>query len=97
MKKLILSILISLVLVGISYADTWVNGYTRSNGTYVPGHYRSSPNSNVTDNFSFKGNVNPYTGSTGSNYYRNSPSSPYYDGGSNSIWAQDSKPCTFCR
>lgn len=24
-------------------ADTWVNGYTRSDGTYVQGHYRSSP------------------------------------------------------
>lgn len=32
-------------------ADTYVQGYTRRNGTYVPGHYRSTPNSTRTDNY----------------------------------------------
>lgn len=77
--------IISLALMGLfisnSFADTWVNGYTRSDGTYVGGYYRSDPNSTVRDNFSYKGNTNPYTGSTGTNYYRNSPSSEYYNGG----------------
>ena len=46
-------------------AQVYVNGYTRSNGTYVPGHYRSSPNSNQRDNYSTYGNTNPYTGQRG--------------------------------
>lgn len=39
---------------------------------------RSGPNKTVTDNYSFKGNFNPYTGKTGTNYNRNSPSSSYF-------------------
>ena len=46
-------------------ADTWVNGYTKSNGAYVSGHFRSSPNNTRSDNWSTKGNVNPYTGKVG--------------------------------
>jgi len=46
-------------------ADVYVNGYTRSDGTYVQGHYRSSPNNTTYDNFSTKGNINPYTGQPG--------------------------------
>ena len=42
-----------------------VRGYTRKNGTYVQGHQRSNPNSTTTDNWSHKGNVNPYTGKAG--------------------------------
>ena len=45
--------------------DVYVNGYTRSDGTYVSGHYRSAPNSTINDNFSTEGNVNPYTGKEG--------------------------------
>lgn len=43
----------------------WVNGYTRSNGTYVEGYYRTAPNHTNTDNFSTVGNINPYTGQLG--------------------------------
>jgi len=46
-------------------ADTWVDGYFKGDGTYVQGHYRSSPNSTNTDNYSTQGNVNPYTGTEG--------------------------------
>lgn len=55
-------------------ADTYVNGYTRSNGTYVAPHMRSEPNSVRYDNYSSQGNTNPYTGSTG--YQRNEYSTP---------------------
>jgi hypothetical protein len=48
-----------------AFADEYVNGYTRSNGTQVDGYYRSSPNNTQTDNFSTQGNVNPYTGESG--------------------------------
>ena len=42
-----------------------VRGYVRSDGTYVAPHYRSNPNSSTSDNYSTKGNYNPYTGRTG--------------------------------
>ena len=32
-------------------AQTYVNGYTRKNGTYVAPHVRSSPNSTRSDNY----------------------------------------------
>lgn len=41
-------------------------GYTRSNGTYVSGHFKTNSNSTNHDNFSTRGNSNPYTGSIGS-------------------------------
>ncbi len=61
-----LSFLLLVVLFSIAvYADTWVNGYMKSNGTYVPGHYRSSSDSTIDNNWSTKGNVNPHTGRIG--------------------------------
>lgn len=42
-----------------------VNGYHRSNGTYVEPHYRTAPNSTNMDNFSTSGNINPYTNEIG--------------------------------
>ena len=42
-----------------------VNGYTRSDGTYIKPHYRTAPNSTNRDNFSTSGNTNPYTGQSG--------------------------------
>lgn len=79
MKKLLLSLLLVSVLVSAACAE-YVSGYTRSNGTYVGGYTRSDANSTVQDNFSYKGNINPSTGDTGTNYYRHSPSSAYYIG-----------------
>jgi len=68
MKKLICTSILSLSLLWLApvSADEWVNGYTKSNGTYVQGHYRSSRNSSTWDNYSSKGNRNPYTGKKGS-------------------------------
>lgn len=51
---------------GVNTKSTYVKGYTKSNGTYVQGHYRSSQNSTNHDNYSTSGNYNPYTGTTGS-------------------------------
>lgn len=45
--------------------DVYVNGYTRSDGTNVPGHHRSAPDASVNNNWSTSPNVNPYTGQTG--------------------------------
>ena len=49
-------------LAGGSHA---VRGYVRSNGTYVAPHMQTNPNSTRLDNWSTKGNVNPYTGKAG--------------------------------
>lgn len=62
-----------------AYAITNVKGHYRSNGKYIYGYTRTSPNNNKLDNFSTKGNINPYTGKSGTvnpyvnytNNYRN--------------------------
>lgn len=69
MKK----IFIGLILVGFIFsilapsaeAATRVKGFTKKNGTYVAPHYKSTPNKSKFDNFSTKGNLNPYTGKKG--------------------------------
>jgi hypothetical protein len=58
------------------YGNTYVRGYTRSNGTYVRGHYRTCPDSRITNNYSYPGNYNPNTGSI-SRGSRNSYTSNY--------------------
>lgn len=40
-------------------------GYTRNDGTYVNGHYKTNSNGTNHDNFSTQGNYNPYTGNNG--------------------------------
>jgi hypothetical protein len=42
-----------------------VGGYTRKDGTYVESYHRSAPDRNFYNNWSTKGNVNPYTGKAG--------------------------------
>ena len=56
--------------------DVYVRGYFKSDGTYVQPHYRSAPNSTRLDNWSTKGNVNPYTGKLGTRNLYN-PYRPY--------------------
>ena len=68
MKKLI-ALSIVLVAAFTGFAQTYVRSYTRSNGTYVAPHHRSSPNYTKTDNYTTIGNVNPYTGSLGTRTY----------------------------
>ena len=56
---------LALIFAAAALADTQVKGYYKKNGTYVEPHYRSSPNSTTNDNYSTKGNINPYTGKEG--------------------------------
>jgi hypothetical protein len=46
-------------------AADYVKPHIRKDGTYVEGHYRSSPNKSKLDNYSTQENVNPYTGQKG--------------------------------
>ncbi|WP_215647320.1 hypothetical protein [Desulfovibrio desulfuricans] len=45
--------------------STSVRGYTKKSGTYVAPHKRTTPNKTKSDNYSTKGNTNPYTGKKG--------------------------------
>jgi hypothetical protein len=45
-------------------AQTYVDGYTRKDGTYVQGHWRSAPDDSPYNNYSYPGNTNPCTGET---------------------------------
>jgi hypothetical protein len=59
------------VALGLSWttanaqAPLYYNGYTKQNGNYVAPHYQTAPNNNPYDNYSTRGNVNPYTGQPG--------------------------------
>lgn len=70
-KALIFSVLSFFVLAILGFntsqaeAVTRVSGYTTKRGTYVAPSYRSSPNKVKYDNYSSKGNYNPYTGKKG--------------------------------
>ena len=61
MRTLLIAVAL-LVLPVIALAQTWVNPYVRRDGTAVQGHYRSRPDGNPYNNYSYPGNTNPYTG-----------------------------------
>lgn len=79
MKKIVFALLAAAFIAPSVSAQVYVQGYTRSDGTYVAGHYRSSPNSTTSDNYSTRGNVNPYTGQPGTRnpQPQTSPYTPY--------------------
>ena len=56
-----LVVLISFLTISLAEAG-WVRGYYRSDGTYVQPHYRTNPDGNPYNNYSFPGNYNPNTG-----------------------------------
>ena len=65
MKRIIAVALLALVALPAFARDTAVRGYVRKDGTYVQPHMRSAPNDTRLDNFSTRGNVNPYTSQPG--------------------------------
>lgn len=62
---LILAFVISLICFPAFAKDVYVKGYTKKDGTYVQPHYRSAPDGTPYNNWSTKGNANPYTGQPG--------------------------------
>jgi hypothetical protein len=72
MKKAFLFISFLFVTAN-SFSQVYVQGYTKSNGTYVQGHYRTAPNYTRNDNYSTIGNINPYNGNDGTK-----PADSYY-------------------
>ena len=56
-----LALSIALGLTCFSQNTIWVDGYYKSNGTYVQGHYKTAPDRTIQNNYSNYGNTNPYT------------------------------------
>lgn len=64
MKKL--AVLICAALAASAFADsTYVRPHVRKDGTYVEGHFRTTPDSSRMNNYGTQGNFNPYTGQAG--------------------------------
>jgi len=65
MKKFLIALILATVLflsAKSTYAYVRVRGYFRkSTGTYVMPHFRSNPDSFRFNNWSYKGNYNPFT------------------------------------
>jgi hypothetical protein len=50
---------------GASSGSHYVKGYTAKNGTYVKPHRQTNPDRTQKNNYSTKGNTNPWTGKKG--------------------------------
>ncbi len=67
MKTIVASLVLVIVLcLSTEGKATRVKGFIkRSSGTYVMPYHRTKANTTKIDNWSTKGNVNPYTGKNG--------------------------------
>lgn len=65
MKHAVLMTIAVMAMLTSALADQWVDGYYRSNGTYVQGYWRSDPDNKYWNNWSSWGNTNPYTNEKG--------------------------------
>lgn len=72
MRKILLSVVLFLVIFFSVAKNNFALAYQRvrsyykkSTGTYVNSYYRTNSNSYKYDNWSSKGNYNPYTGKKG--------------------------------
>lgn len=70
---------VALACASTAWADVCTQGYVRKDGTYVQPHCQANPNETKLDNYSTKGNVNPYTGQKGyvDPYKQSTPSYGY--------------------
>jgi uncharacterized protein YraI len=76
--RYILTIFLIFVIAQV-FGQVRVKGYYRKDGTYVQPHVRSNPDGNPYNNWSYPGNLNPYTGKIApgdpstylDNYYKN--------------------------
>jgi hypothetical protein len=50
---------------GSNTSSHYVAPHFNSGGSYTTGHYQTNPNSTQSDNFSTRGNYNPYSGAYG--------------------------------
>ncbi|NTU47349.1 hypothetical protein HGA88_07045 [Candidatus Roizmanbacteria bacterium] len=59
MKRLIFVGLAIFMILGFNsvLADKWINGYSKKDGTYIPGHYRTSSDSYRYNNSSSQSQI----------------------------------------
>ena len=62
---LMLGLTILPILAAHAQGYHYTNPYYRQDGTYVQPHYQTNPNGNPYDNWSTRGNVNPFNGQPG--------------------------------
>jgi hypothetical protein len=65
MKKIIISSALIAIMATSAMAQVRVKGHVRQNGTYVQPSVRTAPDSSRMNNYSTKGNTNPYSGNKG--------------------------------
>lgn len=72
---------LALILIStVAFAGSQhVRGYTRQDGTYVAPYTRSAPDNSYNNNYSTKGNSNPYTGQEGTNSPTYNDKTPEYN------------------
>jgi hypothetical protein len=63
MKAIIVAILLS--VFSLSVSAEYVRGHYRRDGTYVQPHQKTPKDNSRLNNYSTKGNINPYTGKKG--------------------------------
>lgn len=88
MKRLLFLFVVALTAQS-ALADSQVRGYYRKDGTYVPPHVRSSPNSSAYDNYGRQSRPSSYGYS--SPYMRDQD----HDGMSNQFDMDDDNDSTF--
>lgn len=64
-RLLLLLALVAAFPSSVAFADVRVRGYFRRDGTYVRPHRRSDPDGLFWNNWTTRGNRNPYTGEWG--------------------------------
>jgi len=66
----ILVIVFAFLFIFVSKTNAYVRvrSYFKNNGSYVQSHYRTNSNSYKFDNWSYRGNVNPFNGRRGYAY-----------------------------
>ncbi|MCW2412957.1 hypothetical protein M2345_002716 [Sphingobium sp. B8D3D] len=65
MKRLVFLAVVMSMACGADARSVRVKPYFKKDGTFVQGHMRTSPNRTQYDNWSTRGNFNPYTGQEG--------------------------------
>ena len=70
MKRICVLLSVLIMLIGSfseihAKSSTRVKGYVKKSGTYVASHMRTTPDKSKFNNYSTKGNFNPYTGKEG--------------------------------
>lgn len=67
------------------FSQVRVKSYIKKNGTYVQSHKRSNPDGNPYNNWSTKGNVNPYTGKAGTKNVVSKNGYSYYESNTSKV------------